>query len=197
MGTETKVYVCDGSASGLGTPTEFVDVGENVLSMAVGNFNGDGYVDLGYGTISKVYISNGSTNGLATPYQLADVGEQVLSMASGSFNSEYFIDVFNLDGTFDSTTSGNFEDSGELTNPTGISVTSNYVFILDNDNHIDIFNLDGTFSSTVTTSMSLPVGLDVAGKIYVTDQNNKLVILNLGTILKIVTQNGVSVYDTI
>lgn len=107
------------------------------------------------------------------------------------------IDVFLLAGSHDSTTSNNFANSGELTAPKRIAATSNYVYVLDNDDHVDIFNLDGTFYSTVSTSLSSPVGIDVAGKIYVADQNNDLVLLNLGTIIKIVTENGVSVYETI
>ena len=69
--------------------------------------------------------------------------------------------------------------------------------LLEHFKSADIFNLDGTHYSTVSTSLSLPVGIDVAGKIYVADQNNGLVILNLGTIIKIITENGVFVYETI
>lgn len=112
-------------------------------------------------------------------------------------DNDAHIDVFSLTGSHDSTTTTNFANGGELTAPKRISITSNFVYVLDNNDHIDIFDLDGTFSSTVSTSLSNPAGIDVAGKIYIADQNNGLVVLNTGTVIKIVTEYGVALYETI
>lgn len=88
--------------------------------------------------------------------------------------------------------------TGILNSPTDIAVSDcNFsalgkIYIANNSNHIAVFDLDGTTNSIITAGLNNQVhGIDLTAKIYVTDWQNGLVVENLGTYLRVVTENGI------
>jgi archaellum component FlaF (FlaF/FlaG flagellin family) len=87
-------------------------------------------------------------------------------------------------------------NGGPLLNPNSIAVsdedfTNQYIYIIDDANHLDVYEIDGTYNSTISDGLSSNLyGVDVQGRIYITDQSNGLVIMNIGTSLKITVENG-------
>ncbi len=85
-----------------------------------------------------------------------------------------------------------------LSTPTDISVSApglddRHLYIADGGQEILVFGEDGTYQDSVDDGLSDAVrGVDATGKIYVSDGANGLVIENLGTSIKVVTENGVS-----
>jgi hypothetical protein len=58
-----------------------------------------------------------------------------------------------------------------------------------------VYEIDGTYNSTITNGLSSgAMAVDVQDKLYLSDLNNGLVILNLGTPLKLVTENGIDAH---
>jgi len=141
------------------------------------------------GSFVDQIVSNGGT--MTSPRD-AFVGSYifVIDMASGS----YHVDRYALDGT------GGAEvvASTRLSTPTDLSasaadVEQTYLYILNNSREILVFDEDGSYIGTVSESLSSSVsGVDVSGKIFVSDYANGLVVENLGTSIKVVTENGVS-----
>ncbi len=111
------------------------------------------------------------------------------------------IDVFTLsDNNYDAATSNSFATSGELAAPTKIAYLNDYIYILDDDGtkHIDIFDDDGTHVETITDDVgSAAAALDAGNRLLVSRGASGLNALHLGTKAKLVTDNGVSIYDTL
>jgi archaellum component FlaF (FlaF/FlaG flagellin family) len=134
-------------------------------------------------------ISNGGT--MTTPQDVfVSSFIYVIDVASGS----YHIDRYSPDGT------GGTEviASTRLSAPTDVAVSASgvdqaYIYVLNNSREVLVFDDDGTYIGTVSESLSSSVsGVDVSGKIFVSDHANGLVVENLGTSIKVVTENGVS-----
>ncbi len=111
----------------------------------------------------------------------------------------YHVDRFSLAGVLDALSTS----ITNLASPTDIAVsdedfTEEKIYIVYNSAEVRVYDSDGSYNSVVTSGMSENVhGIDVTGPIFVTDEINGLLYLNLGTIIKIVTENGVWVYETI
>lgn len=108
-------------------------------------------------------------------------------------NTSNTIDRYDLDGTNFTT----IVDHVELNQPTNITVSDRYIFIIDNREHVHVFTLGGTYVSTMYDQLGDELsGIDVAGGIQVGNGNNGWSRLNLGLSTKVVTENGVSAYVT-
>ncbi len=114
----------------------------------------------------------------------------VVDYAAGS----YHVDRYSLDGTGGSAVVG----SGNLGVANDISASSNdggqgRLYVLNNSEEILVFDEDGSYLGVISEGLSdSAVGVDVSGKIFVSDFANGLVVENLGTSIKVVTENGVS-----
>ncbi|UCE45142.1 MAG: hypothetical protein JSU93_07105 [Methanobacteriota archaeon] len=114
----------------------------------------------------------------------------VIDVASGN----YHVDRYSLDGT------GGTEivSSTLLAAPGDISASAagmeeRYLCVLNNSREILVLEEDGSYLGTVSSGLSSSVaGVDVSGSIFVSDQANGLVVENIGTSIKVVTENGVS-----
>ena len=88
--------------------------------------------------------------------------------------------------------------SSVLATPTDIAASASGVeerclYVLNNSREILVLEEDGSYLGMVSSSLSSSVkGVDVSGRIFVSDQANGLVVENIGTSVKVVTENGVS-----
>ncbi|MDH3365489.1 MAG: hypothetical protein OEM29_05755 [Thermoplasmata archaeon] len=113
-----------------------------------------------------------------------------IDVSSGS----YHVDRYSLDGT------GGTEivASSRLSTPTDLAasaedVDQNCLYILNNSREILVCDEDGSYLGRVSDGLSSSAsGIDVSGKMFVSDYANGLVVENLGTSIKVVTENGVS-----
>jgi archaellum component FlaF (FlaF/FlaG flagellin family) len=100
--------------------------------------------------------------------------------------------------TLDGKNATDLISSSFLSSPTNLAVTDEdfgskgKIYVSNNSAEIAVFDLNGAKNSTITAGLSDNIfGVDATAKIYVTDKNNGLVIENLGSILRIITENGV------
>jgi hypothetical protein len=145
--------------------------------------------DLSTGAFVDILVPNGGT--MTSPRDIcAGAYLFVTDYASGA----YHIDRYALDGTGGS----EIVAGSALSVPTDISVSApglddRHLYIADGGQEILVFDEDGTYQDSVDDGLSDAVrGVDATGKIYVSDGANGLVIENLGTSIKVVTENGVS-----
>jgi archaellum component FlaF (FlaF/FlaG flagellin family) len=134
-------------------------------------------------------IANGGT--MSEPKDLV-IGSCifVIDFLSGS----YHIDRYDLDGT----NGVQIVTGASLSTPTDIAASAadlanRYLFVVNGSREIAVFDEDGTLLGSISSGLSdSVVGVDVAGKIFVSDGVNGLVIENLGTNIKVVVENGIS-----
>jgi archaellum component FlaF (FlaF/FlaG flagellin family) len=141
------------------------------------------------GAFVDTVIANGGT--MSAPTDLA-VGSYifVVDFVSGS----YHVDRYGLDGT------GGVQivPGGTLSAPADIAVSpadlgSRYVFVVNGSREIAVFDEAGVVLGLMSNGLSDSVaGVDVAGRIFVSDGVNGLVIEYLGTNVKVVVENGIS-----
>jgi archaellum component FlaF (FlaF/FlaG flagellin family) len=134
-------------------------------------------------------IANGGT--MSAPQDIS-VGAYifVIDESSGS----YHIDRYALDGT------GGVQivASASLSTPSDISTSGpqldeRYVYVVNNSREIIVLNETGALITSIDSGLSDSVsGVDVTGRIFVSDGTNGLVVENLGTSVKVVTENGIS-----
>ena len=135
------------------------------------------------------WIGNGGT--MSAPQDIC-IGAYifVIDEVSGSRH----IDRYALDGTG----GAQVVASAMLSAPTDISasapgLTERYVYVANNSEEILVFNETGAYVSSIDSGLSdSVVGVDVTGRIFVSDGVNGLVVENLGTSVKVVTENGIS-----
>ncbi|UCE81047.1 MAG: hypothetical protein JSV94_01015 [Methanobacteriota archaeon] len=114
----------------------------------------------------------------------------VIDSASGSFH----IDRYSLDGSSGTeiVSSDRLSAPGDIA-ASAVNLEERCLYVLNNSREILVLDEDGSSIGTVSSSLSSSVmGVDVSGKIFVSDQANGLVVENLGTSVKVVTENGVS-----
>ena len=141
------------------------------------------------GAFVNQLIANGGT--MTTPQDVyVSAYIFVIDMASGN----YHVDRYSLDGTGGTM----IVSSAALAAPSdiaasGASVEERCLYVLNNSREILVLEEDGSYLGRVSSSLSSSVsGVDVAGRIFVSDQANGLVVENIGTSVKVVTENGVS-----
>lgn len=145
--------------------------------------------DASTGAFVDCLIANGGT--MNAPADIS-VGAYVFIIDTSS--GTYHLDRYALDG------SGGMEivGSGSLTAPTDLAASpagldSRSLYVANGGDEILVFGEDGSYQDSVSDGLSDDVrGVDATGKIYVSDGANGLVIENLGTSMKVVTENGVS-----
>ncbi len=154
--------------------------------------DGQDHVDrynLSTGAFIDCLIANGGT--MSTP---VDIFVSAFVFVTDSSSGTYHIDRYALDG------SGGVQVVGSamLTAPTDVSASPadldrRFLYVVNNSDEILVFDEDGNYLDSVDDGMSDDVwGVDATGKIFVSDGANGLVIENLGTSIKVVTENGVS-----
>jgi len=108
------------------------------------------------------------------------------------------IERYSLDGTSHTT----LISDGNLTNPTNLTVTdqnftSQYIYIIDSNDHVDVYDKNGNFITTIEEQMGSNLkGIDIAGRLYVSNGLNGLYRLNIGTKIKVVLENAIADYKT-
>ncbi|MFW6176487.1 MAG: hypothetical protein ACOC40_02180, partial [Thermoplasmatota archaeon] len=113
-------------------------------------------------------------------------------------NTSNSIERYNLDGTSHTTP---ISDEN-LTDPSNIAVsdqnfTSQYIYIIDNNDHIDVYDTNGNYITAIEEQMSSDLnGLDIAGRLYVSNGLNGVYRLNLGTKIKVILENAIADYKT-
>jgi archaellum component FlaF (FlaF/FlaG flagellin family) len=160
-------------------------------------------------TAQHIYVVN-NTNSIYR-FELDGTGKTLLVPETANYVptdiyvTDYIYIIHNFDSIiqFELDGSGAVEiisSGGELTSPSAIAVSDEdfveqYIYIIDNNNHLDVYEIDGTYNSTITNGLSSgAMAVDVQDKLYLSDLNNGLVILNLGTPLKLVTENGIDAH---
>lgn len=141
------------------------------------------------GEFVGVLIPNGGT--MTSPLDIF-VGYSVFVIDRAS--SQSHVDRYALDGT------GGVEviDSGNLSSPTDIVASApgldeRLVYVLDGGSAVRVFNESGASQGEVASCLSDSAsGVDVTGRIFVSDSVNGLVIESLGTSIKVVTEYGIS-----
>ncbi|MFO7033127.1 hypothetical protein B9T07_25595, partial [Limnospira fusiformis CCALA 023] len=155
----SRVYLNDGSG-GFTEATNISLTGVGYSSVATGDFNGDGDIDIlltgedsDSGFISQVYLNDGS-GGFTEATNISLIGVAASSVATADLNGDGYIDIL-LTGQ---DSSDNFisrvylnDGSGEFTEATNISLTGVYngsvaTADFNGDGHIDIL-LTGLDSS--------------------------------------------------
>jgi len=176
------------------------------VAIHVSGENAENYVyivdDQGGGHIDRCGLDG-------TPYDNGFIDSASLSGPEDVCVTDYIyvldgdhVDRFELDGT------GGTEivaAGGQLSDPKSISVADqNFsrprMFIVDGSarDHIDVYDVDGTFNSTIDQGLSANVtAAETAGDIFVSDANNGLAKLALGTRLKVVTGTGESAHEVL
>jgi len=146
------------------------------------------------GAFVDVLVANGGT--MTAPVDVS-VGAYlfVLDTSVGS----YHIDRYNLDGTGGAQVVG----SSYLATPTDITATSSglsarHIYVVNNSEEIIVFDEAGTLVGSVSECLSDSVyGVDVTGRLFVSDDANGLIIEKLGTNIKVVVENGISEVTTL
>ncbi|MFW6375993.1 MAG: hypothetical protein ACOCZJ_02410 [Thermoplasmatota archaeon] len=118
-----------------------------------------------------------------------------IHVINSTFNS---IERYTLDGSSHTT----LTHGGELADPTNITVSdqnfaSQYIYIVDSNDHIDVYDTDGNFVTTIEEQMGSNLkGLDIAGRLYVSNGLNGVYRFNIGTKIKVVLENAIADYKT-
>ena len=141
------------------------------------------------GDFVDVLIPNGGV--MTSPLDIF-VGSHVFVIDRASGQSH--VDRYALDGT------GGVEvvGSGSLSSPTDIAASApgldeELIYVLNGGSAICVFNESGVSQGEIGSCLSDSVsGVDAAGRIFVSDGVNGLVIENLGTSIKVVTEYGIS-----
>ena len=141
------------------------------------------------GGFVDVLVANGG--GMTSPLDIF-VGSYVFVIDRASGQSH--VDRYALDGT------GGVEviGSGNLSSPTDIAASASglderSIYVLDGGSAVAVFNESGAYQGEVCSCLSDSAsGVDVTGRIFVSDSVNGLVIENLGTSIKVVTEYGIS-----
>ena len=173
-------------------PVSFA-VDSNYLYIVDSNAHVDRY-NVTTGLFVDLLIANGGA--MTAPQDIA-VGTYifVIDEASGS----HHVDRYALDGT------GGIQIAGSqmLTTPSDISTSASqlydrYVYVVNNSREILVLNETGALIASLDSGLSDSVyGVDVTGRIFVSDGTNGLVVENLGTSVKVVTENGISEVATL
>ena len=141
------------------------------------------------GTFVDVVIANGGT--MSSPQDIC-VSDKiyVIDYSSGS----YHVDSYALNGTGGS----QLIASAQLSVPRDISVSDKdlsdkFIYITNNTREIAVFNSTGFPVEKIAAGLSNSVrGVDVTGRIFVTDEANGLICEHLGTGIKLVFDRGTS-----
>ncbi len=90
-----------------------------------------------------------------------------------------------------------------LENPTNISVSDQYfenpyIYVVDEKSRIEVFDTEGVHKMTIDDQLGSNIGgIDINGKIYVSNGFNGWFSLYLGQNIKLTLQNGISEYEII
>lgn len=118
--------------------------------------------------------------------------------------SDDYIYVLNTTGevwrlTTDGRNATELVEAGNVTGPRCIAVSdinfssNGHIYIVNNSREIKVCDLSGDSNSAFSDGLSDDVwAVDVTAKLYVTDRNNGLLIENLGAVVKVVAENGIS-----
>ncbi len=145
--------------------------------------------DLSTGAFVDCLIANGGT--MTAPVDIS-VGAYIFVMDSST--GTYHVDRYALDGSGGQQIVG----STMLSAPTDLATSASgldrrFLYVANNSEEVLVFDEDGNYQDSVSDGLSDDVwGVEATGKIYVSDGANGLVIENLGTSIKVVTENGVS-----
>ena len=156
------------------------------------------YVVDGNDHVDRYYRSNGSFVDELIPNGGTMAAPRDIFVSSSIFiidySAGYHVDVYDLDGT------GGAEiiASPLLSSPYDIcasaaSLEDRFIYVTNASREILVFNETGDLVDIITSLLSDSVkGVDVTGRIYVSDGVNGLVIQRMGTNIKMVVENGIS-----
>jgi hypothetical protein len=150
-----------GTASGFSTP-KFTALGENLLGVATGDFNGDGYPDLtfvddpGFGRPSRVWVALNNKVGGFEAAVAYDVGHGAESVAVGEVEGDGRPDLLVAEDTGEvlvlhNDGNGTFTEAGRF--PAGSGVGPLLTADLTGNGAEDI--IDGDQNSTVATLLNI------------------------------------------
>lgn len=168
------------------SPSAFAVDSEHIYVVDSGN-HVDRY-NRSTGSFVDELISNGGT--MTAPQDIS-VGSSIFVL---DYSSGHHVDAYNLDGTGGSQIIG----PTLLSSPTDICTSAacleeRFLYVTNGSREILVFNSTGAYIGVVDASLSDSVaGIDVTGRVYVSDGVNGLVIQRLGTNIKVVVENGVS-----
>jgi archaellum component FlaF (FlaF/FlaG flagellin family) len=184
-GSWVDAFIAD--ATNTPAPTA-ISVDEDYIYVLDGQNHLDRY-DLSTGAFVDCLIANGGT--MTAPVDVS-VGAYVFVMDTST--GAYHIDRYALDGSGGQQIVGPYM----LAAPTDLAASpagldTRFLYVANNSDEVLVFDEDGDYQDSVSEGLSDDVwGVDATGKIYVSDGANGLVIENLGTSMKVVTENGVS-----
>lgn len=142
------------------------------------------------GAFVDALIANGGELSAPQDIYVSD-GIYIIDYSGGS----YHVDRYDLDGTGGAQLIG----SAQIANPRDISVADSdlsvrHIYISNNTQEISVFDSDGDPVETIDTGLSTSVrGVDVAGRIYVSDESNGLICEYLGMSIKLVLDRGYAI----
>jgi len=139
------------------------------------------------GAFVDALIPNGGTMSAPQDIYVSD-RIYIIDYSAGS----YHVDCYALDGT----SGTQLIASAQLSSPRDIAVSDKdlsdrHIYIANNTREIAVFNSTGAPVENITSGLSTSVrGVDVTGRIFVTDEANGLVCEHLGTSIKLVFDRG-------
>ncbi len=108
------------------------------------------------------------------------------------------VDRYSLDGTG---VQEPFIDA--LEEPTNVTVSDQhfqdpYIYVVDENSYIRVFDADGSFVTKIEDQLGVDLwGIDVQGRIYISNGANGFFRLHLGPSFKLILQNGIVDHETI
>lgn len=168
------------------SPASFA-VDSDYIYVVDGNDHVDRY-DRSTGSFVDQLIPNGGT--MTSPRDIF-VGANIFVM---DYSSGYHIDAYDLDGT------GGVQVVGPamLSSPYDIcasagALADQFIYVTNGSSEVLVFDGTGALIEVVDGFLSDSVrGIDVTGRMFVSDGMNGLVVQKLGTNIKVVVENGIS-----
>ncbi len=193
-GSNSTVLIPSGGSLSSPSSIAVTDENTNDYIYMVGMTGGNYHVDR--------YALNGTRIGrlLTTSDRIIDiyVTDHVYAVLETGSGRE--IHRWGLDGTGGTTL---ISSGGHNTRPTNITVEDQnfsdpYIYVVDSNSHIDVYNETGVFQRNISSGLGSNLwGIDVAGKVQVSNGANGYYILNKGAKIKVVLENAISEYETI